>query len=857
MNTRANRELPLLFALLAGTLSGQQGQSMEVQPNEYEVYVDSVNGSDVAGLGTAQQPYRTVTQYLDQVAPLEAHDGDILFFDADGDGDKDLIRHNDYQGWWPSSPARNRYFRNDSVHGRVEFTYLGDVGIDPVVWGFSPVDLDLDGDEDFIILEDVYAGGSWNFLTLYNLGGSPPVFQKGPELLSNGAPISQQGFGGRFRVGDVNGDGIWDLVVSGPGWNGILPPPIECPNTRIPCSQLFVWLHTGNATGLDFTAPMPLPGPTGSLVFPFLGGESVLFADSDGDGDDDLFLCDGQRLFFCEQLAPMQFGPRLILLDLSNIPRTFVGLAGAWDKFGDGKLWLLLMDERAPGILYYASTAWSYHSMVEVTWHNGAPQLGERYPLTLTGTPGQPVATRVHLAPGTYSAASGEVFPWNLARGGHFVGAGRSRTIIDGNGEETIRFRHRNNENFAPLTANELQLHLSDLEVRHGAPALWVWRFAEGSIERVRLANSDRGVHQGVLQAIIDERRGHLVYRDVEFVGNYIGADLSESFMAETYFDRCRFENNTRGGVIANDGGRVDFTACRFVAHPDAAIELFSSAACSSTPCPESETLRSEIVGCVFDANAEHLRVLSALPTTSNIRVRLWNSTFSGMGTSLATAPTGVDHAVVDVRNAILWSGTPAIHSNFANLTVARSSLADPAWVGTNGNVTLAPDFALSSEDGHLLASSPLRGRGDPSILSLRRTDLDGESIARDHLPDIGADEVAVPALFGRALAPPGSTHAVHVVGHPAGLALLLLGTDLITGPRLGTQRLHVDPAASSTIAFPVALDARGVATLNSPVPNDPRFAGLRFYAQALAFHAPAGSPSTFELTPFLLFQVN
>lgn len=818
-----------------------QGSHVSAQP-EAATWIDPVLGDDVHGDGTMRAPFKTVSRYLQEAAILDALDGDVILGDFDGDGDQDLIRRLE---------SRARFFRNESASSSaLRFAFAGTIQPDlPGISSFVSIDMDLDGLDDLLFTSDVWSPVFPLVGSLMNTGvgpGGAPQFVRGADPQSNGSGIRFAHMNQVLSVGDVDADGILDLVRI---WFNRDARTSHCVNGWV----VQVYYGTGNRRAIDFRGPLELQTVSGPLVFCGLGaGVSPCLLDVDGDGDDDLFLSTGRQVLFYEQISPALFGTGIILIDHSNDPpQVGLEIERSWERYGDGRQFLVLKDGWIGTKSYDGYYQQATYSLLPVSFRNGRIQAGTRIPMTLTGELEEECASRIHLAAGTYSAASGEVFPWNLdVRGVTSIeGEGRERTIIDGGGEDVLRFR-RQWEMFWPRTDDEYRLPVRDLSITNAARGVWFPWFAWPAMERVRFTGCDIAVMQAGPHSAVGSRRFHGFFQDVDFDRNRIAVDLYYGPIAGCDFVRCTVSNNVDGIFVAGKG-RYTLRGCRLTNQSGLALSAFSSEPCVA--CPPSEQLMIDVQGSVFADNADHVEVTSGSSQSSNMRVALRHSNLTGGGRGFFTSPQGVELAEVDVRSSIVRPGGSVADPNFAHLDIAFSSVNDPIFVGANGNVDLVPGFAISAEDGHLAATSPLRGLGDPSLVALGLQDIDRDSIGFQALPDIGADEVLSPAVVTAPFAFQGRTQEFAVVGEPPVVGWLLLGTELARGLRLGDQRLLVDPIHPTTIAVALTFDARGVARMQLPIPAAPNLQDLLIYSQAVVLHSPGGSTvlATSDVTPW------
>lgn len=214
----------------------------------------------------------------------------------------------------------------------------------------DPVDLNNDG-----LIDAVFQGEY----------GSTFVFLNAPGGLNtsaaNRAEYTFDGAGRCMRMGDVNGDGYADMVVSlDPDWGGTTNTLVVLNNGDGTLGGVFetipgtnpqeFYLHDVNGDGtLDFTA-----GPTvylndGSGHFgsaqAFLGGQLHAIADMDGDGDEDYVgvVQPGSDIFVawndCASACPADFTGDGVLdfFDVSAFLGAYNANDASADLTGDGQ----------------------------------------------------------------------------------------------------------------------------------------------------------------------------------------------------------------------------------------------------------------------------------------------------------------------------------------------------------------------------------------------------------------------------------------------------------------------------------------------------------------------------------------
>lgn len=165
---------------------------------------------DVIIAGTQQNGDASTMLYLNDGAgnftpdgantfvPLNASDVDVA--DTDGDGDMDILM----SGTTDPFAVRTILYLNDGVG---LFTELGTADLQQTFGGTNVIaDLDNDGDQDLVIL------GS-------QMGGLPNIYNIMYENFGNNAFIPTDTVGGEYiavcAADDFNGDGLVDLVIQG------------------------------------------------------------------------------------------------------------------------------------------------------------------------------------------------------------------------------------------------------------------------------------------------------------------------------------------------------------------------------------------------------------------------------------------------------------------------------------------------------------------------------------------------------------------------------------------------------------------------------------------------------------------
>ena len=198
---------------------------------------------------------------------------------------------------------------------------------------------------------------------------------------------------------------------------------------------------------------------------------------------------------------------------------------------------------------------------------------------------------------------------------------------------------------------------------------------------------------------------------------------------------------------------------------------------------------------------------------------------------------------------------------------VTSNLLADPAWVGTFGNLDAPPGIlSLADRDPHLAATGAARdhatiappwppagywtGSGDwiweASYAEV--ADIDGDPRLVGPFGDAGCDELAAPTLHLNAPATLGGPVELRLQAEPGASLLAFGGFATYTAP-LGGFLWIAPPWISLGSA---TMGVSGLAGLTVPIPADPALAGLDLYLQALELTTPlvGSGPEWVRLLP-------
>lgn len=221
--------------------------------------------------------------------------------DWDGDGKEDLLVGTHWN--------RLLFFRNtgDNIERKLEYQGMVKVGDEPLEVPFEPVvgrpagaftrdyypvvetfDWDADGDLDLLV--GGYVTGQ--IFLFENVGrsdrGEPILESRGPIMI-DGKPLNVRDWAAAPAVGDLNGDGLPDLVS---GWFAMSPESRKAGGT------LRYYVNTGTPGAPKFSEQtLPVQG------FPSAGLHSPRIKDFNGDGLPDIAVSAGSDLFLLENVG--------------------------------------------------------------------------------------------------------------------------------------------------------------------------------------------------------------------------------------------------------------------------------------------------------------------------------------------------------------------------------------------------------------------------------------------------------------------------------------------------------------------------------------------------------------------------
>jgi hypothetical protein len=234
-----------LTALMATTSANGQDRSQHFSEGEYILLPEQPSSVYVDATATHAPAFPNL------------HTTDSVFVDVDKDGDLDVVVAVEY--------GVNRLYLND---GKGKLTYV------PGVFGTQPHDsehvraADFDGDGN---MDVVFITESDEVHQLF-LGNGDGRFTDASDRL----PAGSQGNG--LTIGDVNGDGLPDIVVGSTGEIG------HGPDMKLRPARTLLFLNDKNRPGY-FIDASETNMPQGDYQT-----EGVVLADIDGDGDLDMVL---------------------------------------------------------------------------------------------------------------------------------------------------------------------------------------------------------------------------------------------------------------------------------------------------------------------------------------------------------------------------------------------------------------------------------------------------------------------------------------------------------------------------------------------------------------------------------------
>jgi len=481
-------------------------------------------------------------------------------------------------------------------------------------------------------------------------------------------------------------------------------------------------------------------------------------------------------------------------------------------------------------------------------------------------------AQTIHVAPGVYDAALGEVFPYALQyhSNSQIVGTGGSNaTIVDGGGTQMIVLAYRGYHQglLEPLTM------IQGLTLRNAQTGI---QFGTG-FGPAYLTCRDLKIDTISVQAI------HVEATSFNFVGQANGTfehiDVSNcalGLFVETYnigtvpahanvvLTDCSFVHNGSQGILVHDdeaqGATLFGTRLRVVGNASDGIRVEQT----HDPLYTGATTSTSLADCLVAQNGgDGVKVAytgnwqypagNSWITTTIRRCTIADNLGAGFDTYVQVMdPT---HASATLAGTILYGNGTDIIDHPTQPAIASPSYNDVGqgnFAGANGNISANPHFfAPQTGNYHIGFTSACVDAGDPST-PLGKLDLDGTVRPIDgdldtiETADIGALEfrpleIHTSGALGTRLrfalwGESGATTTVYFSrGAPVSPASTPFG------------ELDLDPSSLGTYFGPVSVDPLSPTSVSRRIPNNPALIGRTFSFQALtnSSTAPQGAAYT------------
>ncbi|MCK6445210.1 MAG: DUF1565 domain-containing protein [Planctomycetes bacterium] len=473
--------------------------------------------------------------------------------------------------------------------------------------------------------------------------------------------------------------------------------------------------------------------------------------------------------------------------------------------------------------------------------------------LAATPTPPAGETQTIHVAPGTYDQALGEVFPLQPRDALVVVGdAGLTETVIAGPGSGTLVSAfvgHFGGFYTGPLTVwRGLRFEGADYGVSvQSSSSVQYLRLEHCRILGMNVAGltTSGGCSWGCGTTDV-------ALLDVEIkdcVEGLLVSNAAASAPAKLELVESRVVGSFGDGIrVLDEGGGIEVTLVRsqLAANGNDALAVLHDVQVTSnvTHVAIADSLIAFNAGKGIRAELVRDNI-----TNSAIQLDIVRTTIADNHDGIeAFAPTGWSPDIfVTLRDGIVFSYFDDLNENPAHpafTTVAYCDIADGDFAGTNGNFAANPLFVDPSNfDYRLRWASPCIEAGDPAgvagglDLAGSVRPIDGDLDTQERF-DVGAFEFA--PLFLQSTGELGSPLALELWGPQGNATTVYFARKPLVAPQTTPfGELDLDPAFMSV--FRVTTVGSGPPkTIKRTIPNDPAFAGLVFSFQALTTCAAA-----------------
>jgi hypothetical protein len=457
----------------------------------------------------------------------------------------------------------------------------------------------------------------------------------------------------------------------------------------------------------------------------------------------------------------------------------------------------------------------------------------------------------IHLAPGVYGAASGEVFPIALRDAFQIVGdEGADVTVLDAGGAESVLYAylayHYGGNYTGPLTlvkgvtlqnaAVGIDLATNVVNMDFTAEDVRITGMSTAGIQVLSLCSIPCG-------AFVTKLVG------VEITGCQVGIDAETSGQfnqsASMSLEDCDVSGNIASGIRHHSTGQASVLSLqrvRMVGNGLHGLELDEAPVLSGSM---SNALTDCLLARNLGSGIHATTSTTGLPIGLNlsvVRCTIAGNAAGGLDAFYTTMSIQADlHTAL--TSSILFGNGDDVIENPAHLSIespAFNDIGDGEFAGSNGNIAADPLFRdAATGDYRLRWGSPCIDAGDPATpagaldLSNVKRPVDGNLDAQE-IADMGAFEFT-PLAISRS-AHVGKNLVLEQWGPSGGTATLFLARGFPEATPQSTPfgDFDLDPTAYRNLG--VAPIAPGPPALRSiPIPNDPLYIGKTFSFQALS----------------------